>query len=89
MMATTYLFNMQKEKETRCKMPKPKQISQNEYEIASAILSHATLTKSVEMAYPNMPPSEQDALIVGIIDRMARMRGWMVRREFVLEDESE
>jgi hypothetical protein len=65
----------------------PKQISQDQYERISAIISHATLTKSVEMAYPNMPPSEQDALIVGVIDRMARMRGWSVRREFVLEHE--
>jgi hypothetical protein len=68
-------------------MPRP--IDHNDYERISAIVSHAALTKSVEQAYPDMPPSEQDALIVGIIDRMARLRGWSVRREFVLEDESE
>jgi hypothetical protein len=62
------------------------QISQDDYERISAIVSHAALTKSVEQAYPNMPPSEQDALIVGVIDRMARLRGWAVKREFVLED---
>jgi hypothetical protein len=62
-------------------------ISQDEYERISAIVTHATLTKSVEMAWPNMPPSEQDALIVGVIDRLARMRGWAVRREFLLDDE--
>jgi hypothetical protein len=67
----------------------PKKINVNKYERISAIISHATLTKSVEMAYPDMPPSEQDALIVGVIDRMARMRGWAVRREFVLEHEEE
>jgi hypothetical protein len=66
-------------------MPRP--ISHDEYERISAIVSHAALTKSVEQAYPDMPPSEQDALIVGVIDRMARMRGWAVRREFVLEHE--
>jgi hypothetical protein len=67
----------------------PKKIDINQYEQISAIVSHAALTKSVEMAYPDMPPSEQDALIVGIIDRMARMRGWSVRREFVLAHEEE
>jgi hypothetical protein len=65
-------------------MPTP--IDQNEYERISAIVSHAALTKSVEQAYPDMPPSEQDALIVGVIDRMARMRGWMVKREFLLDE---
>jgi hypothetical protein len=64
-------------------------VTQDEYERITAIVSHATLTKSVEYAYPDMPPSEQDALIVGVIDRMARMRGWSVRREFVLEEEGE
>jgi hypothetical protein len=64
-------------------------ISQDEYERISAIVTHATLTKSVEMAWPNMPPSEQDALIVGVIDRLARMRGWAVRREFVLNEDEE
>lgn len=65
-------------------------IDQNEYERISAIITNATLTKSVEYAYPKMPPSEQDALIVGVIDRVARMRGWAVRREHILsEDEGE
>jgi hypothetical protein len=68
-------------------MPRP--IDHNEYERISAIVSHAALTKSVEQAYPNMPPSEQDALIVGVIDRMARMRGWSVKREFLLDEEEE
>jgi hypothetical protein len=64
-------------------------ISQDEYEKITAIVSHATLTKSVEYAWPNMPPSEQDAIIVGIIDRMARLRGWSVRREFLMSEEEE
>ena len=62
-------------------------ISQDEYEKISAIVTHATLTKSVEFAYPDMPPSEQDALIVGVIDRVARMRGWSVRREFIKNED--
>jgi hypothetical protein len=62
-------------------------IDQNEYEKISAILTSAMLTKSVEYAYPEMPPSEQDALVIGVIDRMARMRGWIVRREFVMSEE--
>jgi hypothetical protein len=65
------------------------QLSQDEYERISAIVSHAALTKSVEQAYPNMPPSEQDALVVGVIDRMARMRGWSVKREFLVDVDDE
>jgi hypothetical protein len=64
-------------------------ITEEEYEKISAIITHATLTKSVEYAWPDMPPSEQDAIVVGVIDRMARMRGWSVRREFVLNEEEE
>jgi hypothetical protein len=64
-------------------------ITQDEYEKISAIVTHATLTKSVEYAWPDMPPSEQDAIVVGVIDRMARMRGWAVRREFVESEEEE
>jgi hypothetical protein len=65
------------------------QISQDDYERISAIVSHAALTKSVEQAYPNMPPSEQDALVVGVIDRMARLRGWSVKREFLQDADDE
>lgn len=65
----------------------PQQIDPNEYERATAIVTHATLTRSVANAYPSMTMEEFDAMIVGILDRIARMRGWAIRREHVMADE--
>jgi hypothetical protein len=65
-------------------------ITPTEYERATAIVTHATLKVSIDRSYPELSPEDRDALIVGVIDRMARMRGWAIRREFVLsEDEGE
>jgi hypothetical protein len=64
-------------------------VTQDQYEQITAIVTNVTLIKSVEYAWPDMPPGERDALVIGVIDRMARMRGWAVRREFVLSEEEE
>lgn len=61
----------------------------NDYERATAIIVHATIKKSLEYAYPAMSIEEHDAMFVGIVDRLARMRGYGVRRERMDIDESD
>lgn len=64
-------------------------IDPTEYERATAIITHATLTRTVANAYPHFSMEEFDAMIVGILDRMARMRGWAIRREYADAENSE
>lgn len=59
-----------------------------EYERVTAIVTHATLMISIQRAYPKLTIEDRDAMVIGIIDRLARMRGWAVRREF-FETENE
>lgn len=60
----------------------------NEYERATAIVTHATISRSLEVSFPTMSDEDRDAMIIAIIDRLARMRGWAIRREYVdAEDE--
>lgn len=61
-------------------MPTP---TQDEFERLQAIISHTVLSMCVHRSYPSLSLEETDALIVGIIDRMARLRGWSLRRERV------
>lgn len=59
-----------------------------EYERATAIVTHTTITRSLEISFPAMSDEDRDAMIIAIIDRLARMRGWAIRREYVdAEDE--
>jgi hypothetical protein len=62
-------------------------ISPTEYERATAIVTHATLKVSIDRAYPELDSSDRDAMFISIIDRLARMRGFTIRREFMLVDE--
>ena len=63
--------------------------SQDDYARATAIITHAVLTKGIEASYPSLSPREQDEMFITVIDRLARMRGWAIRRESVLIDEGE
>lgn len=57
-----------------------------EYERATAIISHATITRSLQIAFPSMSTEDRDMMFVAIIDRMARMRGWKIQRERILDE---
>lgn len=64
------------------------EINPTEYERATAIVVHATIKRSIENAYPNLSTDDCDAMFIGILDRLARLRGWAIRREYVdAEDE--
>lgn len=57
-----------------------------DYVRASALVTHAALIKTIERSYPTLTIHEQDAMMIDIIDRMARMRGWAIRRECSMEE---
>lgn len=61
----------------------------NDYERATAIITHTTLSVSVSRTYPEYTMRERNALIVGVIDRLARMRGYAIRREYVDVEDGE
>ena len=58
-------------------------VSQADYERATAIISHAVITKSVTLTYPDLTMRDRDEMIISIIDRMARMRGWAIKRDLI------
>jgi hypothetical protein len=60
-----------------------------DYARASALITHATLIKSVEASYPTLTIAEQNEILVDILDRIARMRGWSLRREVAGAEEGE
>jgi hypothetical protein len=65
------------------------QISEDEYARNVAIVAHAILDKSVEAAFPLITPNEKGVLLIDIVDRMARIQGFAVRRAFIEADDEE
>ncbi len=63
--------------------------SQDDYARATAIITHAVLTKGIEASYPSLSPRDQDEMFIAVIDRLARMRGWVIRRELAMADDGE
>lgn len=66
-----------------------KQIDPNEYERLTAVVTHATIQISIERSYPDLSREDHDAMFIAVLDRMARMRGWAIRREFAEAEEGE
>lgn len=60
-----------------------------EYERATAIVTHATIARSLAISFPKMSDEDRDMMFVAIIDRMAQMRGWRIKREFADVEEGE
>ena len=66
------------------------QLDPHDYARASALITHATLIRSIETSYPALSMPEQHQILIDIIDRVARMRGWSLRLEpSVIEEEGE
>lgn len=62
------------------------QRSPNEFERKIAIIVHTTINRNIEAAFPTISSEDRDALFVGIIDRLARMRGWTIRHWYSDEE---
>lgn len=58
-------------------------IDPTEYERLTAIVTHTTLSVSIQRAYPELSIEDRDAMFIAVVDRLARMRGWAVRPEHV------
>jgi hypothetical protein len=57
-----------------------------DYTKASALVVHATLVKSIEASYPHLTIAVQNAMLIDILDQVARVHGWRLRREATMED---
>ena len=57
-----------------------------DYTKASALVLHATLMRSIETSYPHLTMEVQNAMLIEILDRAARMRGWSLRPEPSMEE---
>jgi hypothetical protein len=57
-----------------------------DYTRASALVLHATLIKSIEASYPELTIEAQNAMVIDILDRAARMRGWSLRPEPAMQE---
>jgi hypothetical protein len=64
-------------------------LSPDNYERVAAIVSYGTIKLSIERAFPELSAQQHAEMIVAVIDRMARMQGWSVRREPAMADGDE
>jgi hypothetical protein len=60
-----------------------------DYIRATAIVTQATIRMSLEASWPELSSNERDQLLIQVLDRIARMRGWSIKREFVDSEEGE
>jgi hypothetical protein len=60
-----------------------------DYARLTAITTHTTLVKGIEEIYPDLSMEIQNAIVVDILDRVARMRGWELRFLCTASDEEE
>jgi hypothetical protein len=65
------------------------QLSPDNYERIAAIVSYGTIKLSIEKAFPALSAQEHAQMIVAVIDRMARMQGFGVRRENYVSGDGE
>jgi hypothetical protein len=65
------------------------QLSPDNYERITAIVSYGTIKLSIEKAFPALSAQEHAQMIVAVIDRMARMQGFGVRRESYVSGDGE
>ena len=54
-----------------------------DYARASALVVRATLIRGIETSFPNLTMTEQDAVLLDILDRIALRMGWTIKRNGV------
>jgi hypothetical protein len=62
-------------------------MSINEYAHVQAMTVHTALAMNIQYSYPELSVPERDELFIDVIDVIARMRGWVVKREYFESDE--
>lgn len=61
-------------------------IKPDDYAQATALVTHATIKRSLESTFPKLTSAEHDQMFLTIIDRIARMRGYIHRYERETEE---
>jgi hypothetical protein len=64
-------------------------IDPTEYERMTAEVTRTIISRSIEIAYPMFSSQDREAMFVGVIDRLARMRGWSIRRDFIRGEDND
>ena len=64
-------------------------MTRDNYTRITAIVNHAAIKMAIEKTFPEASNEEQDNMILLVIERMARMRGYAIRREFSCAEEDE
>ena len=60
-------------------MPTTPRLNPENYARVSSIITHSTLKATVDFTFPDLSDRERGEVIIDIIARMARMRGWEIR----------
>ena len=60
-------------------MPKTPRLNPENYARVSSIITHSTIKATVDFTFPDLTKRERDEVIIDIIARMARMRGYELR----------
>ena len=60
-------------------MPTIPRLNPENYARVSSIITHSTLKATVDFTFPDLSDGERGEVIIDIIARMARMRGYEVR----------
>jgi hypothetical protein len=60
-----------------------------EYERMTAAVTHAVIQRCITCVFPELQPSDHIAMIVNVIDRLARMYGWSIKREYAMNEDGE
>jgi hypothetical protein len=61
--------------------------SLDDYMRAVSLVSTLTIKAGVESSYPEMSPTTREAVLVEIIERMARMQGWELKPVRIMASE--
>jgi hypothetical protein len=64
-------------------------IEPSEYEKETAAVTSTIIRRSIEIAYPKFSSKRREDMIVGVIDRLARMHGWTIRRDYIHTEDGE
>ena len=72
-------------------MPTTPRLSPENYARVSSIITHATIKATVDTTFPDLSQQERGEVIIDIIGRLARMRGYELRcvHAYATTDEEE
>jgi hypothetical protein len=62
-------------------------VQPSDYVKAAAIVTNVSIKMSIRFSWPHLEEKDREVMLIDVIDRMARLHGWSLRREPVLAEE--